>query len=153
MEDMADVLSYAKVRASYGANGNVSGVLDANGNIVTGLDYYTVQGSYGIMKDKDGKTVANYNGKVPLMLNDLPNPTMRWEKSYTFETGLDLGFLNNKYVLNFTYYNRHTQDKFAEITAVFLLSCRITEKYRTRVWSWNSLPISCARKTGNLRLV
>lgn len=116
MEDMADVLSYAKVRASYGANGNVSGVLDANGNIVTGLDYYTVQGSYGIMKDKDGKTVANYNGKVPLMLNDLPNPTMRWEKSYTFETGLDLGFLNNKYVLNFTYYNRHTQDKFAEIT-------------------------------------
>lgn len=50
------------------------------------------------------------------MLNDLPNPTMRWEKSYTFETGLDLGFLNNKYVLNFTYYNRHTQDKFAEIT-------------------------------------
>lgn len=116
MEDMADVLSYAKVRASYGANGNVSGVLDANGNIVTGLDYYTVQGSYGIMKDKNGKTVANYNGKVPLMLNDLPNPTMRWEKSYTFETGLDLGFLNNKYVLNFTYYNRHTQDKFAEIT-------------------------------------
>lgn len=116
MEDMTDVLSYAKVRASYGANGNVSGVLDANGNIVTGLDYYTVQGSYGIMKDKNGKTVANYNGKVPLMLNDLPNPTMRWEKSYTFETGLDLGFLNNKYVLNFTYYNRHTQDKFAEIT-------------------------------------
>ena len=116
MEDMAEVLSYAKVRASYGANGNVSGVLDANGNIVTGLDYYTVQGSYGIMKNKNGKTVANYNGKVPLMLNDLPNPTMRWEKSYTFETGLDMGFLNNKYVLNFTYYNRHTQDKFAEIT-------------------------------------
>lgn len=27
-----------------------------------------------------------------------------------------MGFLNNKYILNFTYYNRHTQDKFAEIT-------------------------------------
>ena len=51
-----------------------------NGNVVTGLDYYTVQGSYGIMKDKDGKIVPNYNGKVPLMINDLPNPTMRWEK-------------------------------------------------------------------------
>lgn len=116
MEDMTDILSYAKVRASYGANGNVSGVLDANGNVVTGLDYYTVQGSYGIMKDSNGKIVPNYNGKVPLALNDLPNPTMRWEKSYTFETGLDMGFLNNKYILNFTYYNRHTQDKFAEIT-------------------------------------
>ncbi len=54
--------------------------------------------------------------KVPLMINDLPNPTMRWEKSYTFETGFDIGFLNNKYILNFTYYNRRTQDKFAEIT-------------------------------------
>lgn len=37
-------------------------------------------------------------------------------KSYTFETGFDIGFLNNKYILNFTYYNRRTQDKFAEIT-------------------------------------
>lgn len=55
MESCSNVLSYAKIRASYGANGNVSGVLDANGNVVTGLDYYTVQGSYGIMKDKDGK--------------------------------------------------------------------------------------------------
>ena len=74
MESCSNVLSYAKIRASYGANGNVSGVLDANGNVVTGLDYYTVQGSYGIMKDKDGKIVPNYNGKVPLMINDLPNP-------------------------------------------------------------------------------
>lgn len=116
MENLTDVLSYAKLRASYGANGNVSGVLDANGNVVTGLDYYTVQGAYGIMKDSKGQTVPNYNGKVPLMLNDLPNPTMRWEKSYTFEAGFDAGFFNNKYILNFTYYNRHTQDKFAEIT-------------------------------------
>ena len=116
MEPYTNILSYAKLRASYGANGNVSGILDANGNVIKGLDYYTVQGSYGIMKNRSKRTVANYNGKVPLMLNDLPNPAMRWEKSYTFETGFDLGFLNNKYILNFTYYNRHTQDKFAEIT-------------------------------------
>lgn len=112
MEPYTNILSYAKLRASYGANGNVSGILDANGNVIKGLDYYTVQGSYGIMKNRSKRTVANYNGKVPLMLNDLPNPAMRWEKSYTFETGFDLGFLNNKYILNFTYYNRHTQEKF-----------------------------------------
>lgn len=62
-------------------------------------------------------------------------------KSYTFETGFDIGFLNNKYILNFTYYNRHTQDKFAEITlpliAEFLLSFLTMEKYKTKVWSWN----------------
>ena len=116
MEPISHILSYAKIRASYGANGNVSGVVDANGNVVTGLDYYTVQGSYGIMQNANGETVPNYNGKVPLMINDLPNPSMQWEKSYTFETGFDVGFLNNKYILNFTYYNRHTQNKFAEIT-------------------------------------
>ena len=69
MESCSNVLSYAKIRASYGANGNVSGVLDANGNVVTGLDYYTVQGSYGIMKDKDGKIVPNYNGKFILCMS------------------------------------------------------------------------------------
>ena len=52
-------------------------------SILRGLkDRYEV--FHGIMKDKDGKIVPNYNGKVPLMINDLPNPTMRWEKSYTF---------------------------------------------------------------------
>lgn len=61
------------------------------------------------------------------------------EKSYTFETGFDIGFLNNKYILNFTYYNRRTQDKFAEITlpshSRFLLSFLTMEKYKTKVWS------------------
>lgn len=116
MENITPILSYAKIRASYGANGNVSGITDANGNIINGLDYYTVQGAYNIVKNKNNVTVPNYNGKVPITLTDLPNPMMRWEKSYTFETGFDLGFLNNKYILNFTYYNRRTKDKFANIS-------------------------------------
>lgn len=59
------------------------------------------------MKDKDGKIVFNYNGKVFLMINDLFNFIMRWEKLYIFEIGFDIGFLNNKYILNFIYYNRY----------------------------------------------
>ncbi len=116
MNPISHIISYAKVRGSYGANGNVSGELDSNGNVVTGLDYYTVQGSYGLFKNSSGTTVSNYNGNVALMINDLPNPSMQWEKSYTFEAGFDVGFLNNKYLFDFTYYRRRTKNKFAEIT-------------------------------------
>ena len=46
-------------------------------------------------------------------MSTLPNPNLRWEKSYTFEAGLDLGFFNNRYTLNMTFYNRRTKDKLA----------------------------------------
>lgn len=39
-----------------------------------------------------------------------------WEKSRTFEIGLDLGFLENRINANLTYYNRLTSDKYANIT-------------------------------------
>lgn len=99
MEDLKDVISFAKLRASYGANGNV----DTNfiGN-------YTVQGSYG----SQGK----YMNNGATLMSELPNPNLTWEKSYTFELGADLSFLANRYNMNVTYYNRRTKDKLAYIT-------------------------------------
>lgn len=99
MKSLSDVVSFAKLRASYGANGN----LDTNyiGN-------YTVQGAYG--------TSTNYNGNSTILMSTLPNPGLRWEKSYTFEVGLDMSFFENRYNLNLAYYNRHTKDKIANIT-------------------------------------
>lgn len=99
MEKFSDVISFAKLRASYGANGN----LDTNY-----IGYYTVQGSYG--------TTTNYDGSGATLMTQLPNPGLRWEKSYTFEVGADVSFLNNKYNLNLTFYNRRTKDKLAYIT-------------------------------------
>ena len=97
-EKYSNVLSFAKLRASYGANGN----LDTNK-----IGNYTVQGAYGAQ--------TNYNGQGSTLMTTLPNPGLRWEKSYTFEAGFDVSFLNNKYSLNATYYNRHTMDKIANI--------------------------------------
>ena len=98
-EKVNNVLSFAKLRASYGANGN----LDTNK-----IGNYTVQGAYGAQ--------TNYNGQGTTLMTTLPVPYLRWEKSYTFEAGFDVSFLNNKYSLNATYYNRHTMDKLADIT-------------------------------------
>jgi TonB-linked SusC/RagA family outer membrane protein len=97
MEKYSDILSFGKLRASYGLNGNVS---DQQ------IGAYTLQGAYGSNK---------YNGQVGYLMTTIPNPYLRWEKSHTFEIGLDLSFLDNKINTNWTYYNRRTADKYASI--------------------------------------
>ncbi|MDL2282408.1 TonB-dependent receptor [Parabacteroides sp. OttesenSCG-928-G06] len=89
-------LSFGKLRSSYGVNGNASGI-----------GAYTLQGSYNS---------AKYNGNVGYLIGNLPNPALRWEKTRTFEVGLDLSFFQNRLNANFTYYNRLTADKYASLS-------------------------------------
>lgn len=96
VQEAAPFLSFGKLRASYGINGNASGI-----------GAYTLQGSYGS---------AKYNGNVGFLIGNLPNPTLRWEKTATFEVGLDLSFLSNRLNANLTYYNRLTSDKYASFS-------------------------------------
>ncbi len=97
MKSFSEIISFAKLRASYGLNGNV------NPNWVGN---YTVHGSYGTNK---------YDGDVGYLLGSLPNPYLKWERSQTFEVGLDVSFLENRINSNITFYNRLTDDKFANI--------------------------------------
>lgn len=90
-----DILSFAKLRASYGLNGNVSG-----------LSPYGVQGSY---------SSSLYNNIVGYSIGGIATPNLRWERSKTFEVGTDLGFLQNRFNAAFSFYNRLTEDKFANI--------------------------------------
>ena len=93
VQDALPVLSFGKLRASYGINGNASGI-----------GPYDLQGNYG---------TAAYNGNVGFLIGALPNPTLRWEKTKTFEIGADLSFFANRLNTNFTFYNRITSDKYA----------------------------------------
>lgn len=97
-DSMRDIVSFAKIRASFGLNGNVSD--DYVGS-------YTVQGQYGANR---------YGGGVGYLLSGIPNPYLTWEKSRTAEVGIDIGLLQNRFNINMTYYNRLTLDKFAGIT-------------------------------------
>ena len=99
MESLSDVISFAKLRASYGGNGNLDTSVIGN---------YTVQGSYG--------TQTNYNGSTSILLTGLPLPALRWETSYTAEAGLDISFFQNRLNINTSFYNRHTMDKLASLT-------------------------------------
>lgn len=88
---ISEYVNTLKPRISYGVNGNVSGVGD-----------YEVQGGYG--------TQTLYNGKLGFLNTGLVNNDLRWEKSTSFEAGLDLGLLKNKVTLVVDYFNRTTSD-------------------------------------------
>lgn len=95
---VADVITTLKPRVSYGTNGNVNSLGD-----------YTVYGTYGAQINKDFK-LPKYNNATPFVNTGLLNTGLRWEKSKTFEVGLDIGLLHNKLSFILDYYNRETQD-------------------------------------------
>lgn len=91
-------LSFGKLRLSYGLSGNASGI-----------GVYELQGAYN---------AVTYNGKKGYRISALPNPALSWEKTRTFDIGLDLSFFDNRLTTNFTYYDRLTRDKYAALTLI-----------------------------------
>lgn len=89
-------LSFGKLRASFGLNGNASGI-----------GPYDLQGSYNSQK---------YNGNTGFLIGNLPNPALKWERTRTFEVGADLSFFSNRLNVNMTYYDRLTKDKYANLS-------------------------------------
>ncbi|MEG2606872.1 MAG: SusC/RagA family TonB-linked outer membrane protein [Mucinivorans sp.] len=92
-------LNFLKLRASYGQNGNVGGI-----------GTYELQGSYSTYTGTNA-----YLGNVGYLLGSLPAPNLRWEKSSTFEIGVDAGFLDGRINFSLAYYNRLTSDLIADI--------------------------------------
>ncbi len=90
------LINFGKLRLSYGVNANASGI-----------GAYTLQGGYGY-----NSYLTNYQG---YLMSSLPNPGLKWERTNTFEVGLDLGLLSNRINLGLTYYNRLTSDKYAPL--------------------------------------
>ena len=96
IQKFAEVVSLIKPRISYGLNGNVNGI----GN-------FDVYGKYG--------SVGAYNGNLGYLNTGVVNSKLRWEKSHTFELGLDLGLFNNRVHMIMDYYNRTTSDLLTDV--------------------------------------
>lgn len=91
-----NVVTYFKLRASYGLAGN-----NAIGN-------YSHIGLLSNTNQTFGPGAGtNFFGIYPTSLS---NQNLSWEKSKEFDLGLDLGFLNDRIVVNFDYYRRVTTD-------------------------------------------
>ena len=63
IKEAIPVMSFGKLRASYGINGNASGI-----------GAYTLQGSYG---SSNSNGSFNYNGNTSYLITELPNPNLR----------------------------------------------------------------------------
>ncbi|MEO6283166.1 MAG: SusC/RagA family TonB-linked outer membrane protein [Dyadobacter sp.] len=94
-------LSFLKVRASYGKNGNI-GIGTNNG-----IGVYELQGAYS--------SQTAYNGTIGFLQTGIANPNLKWEKSNTLEGGVEMGFFNNRITTNIAVYNRVTTDKIASV--------------------------------------
>lgn len=97
MEKHLDTITNLKLRMGYGQNGNVGGI---------GL--YELQGSYS------NSGVGNYNGSYGILIQNLANPGLRWEKTTSFDAAIEIGLFNR---LNLTadYFNKKTSNLIAAV--------------------------------------
>lgn len=89
------IVNTLKLRASYGENGNVSNI-----------GAYQLQGSY---------PSSRYDGVGGFALGNLSFPDLLWERSATYEFGLETR-LFNRLDLTLAYYNRQTKDKISSFS-------------------------------------
>lgn len=86
-------VDFLKLRLTYGVNGNVD---------QSSTTFFTAR--YKTQSNPIRTTYLNYND------DDLPNPQLRWEKTATFNVGLDFRLLRNRINGSIEYYNRHAND-------------------------------------------
>jgi TonB-linked SusC/RagA family outer membrane protein len=90
------VISDLKLRGSFGVNGN--------NNLPNDYASIATIGPFGYVL---GATPIAAIGQAP---NVLANPDLKWEKSQTYDIGLDFGILNNRITGSFDYYNKLNTD-------------------------------------------
>jgi TonB-linked SusC/RagA family outer membrane protein len=92
-----NIFSTGKLRASYGITGN--------DRIPTGISLATFSSDNSTKYTFDG--VSTISG---IAINRLSNADLKWEETKALDLGLDLGFLNNRIILELDYYSKDTKD-------------------------------------------
>lgn len=87
MQKSLPILSFGKLRASYGTTGNDQ-IRDYGF-----LSLYSTYGNY----------LRPYQNSTGMDIGNLANPFLQWEKTRKWQFGVDLGFWNNRILLNTTY--------------------------------------------------
>ncbi|OMP80166.1 hypothetical protein BW716_06125 [[Flexibacter] sp. ATCC 35208] len=95
IKDILPKLSFGKLRGSFGITGS-----DQIGDYQF-LSIYTTP--FGISNP--------YQGISGLLPNGLSNPYLKWEETKKFQGGIDLGFLQDRILINLTYFNNRTSNQ------------------------------------------
>ena len=92
------IMSFGKIRASWGTNGNV--------NVLNNYAYTAGIALNGQFYNY-GPTEAVTYGSMP---NGIANPDLTWEKSEQIDLGADFRFLNDRLALGIDWYKKTTKD-------------------------------------------
>jgi len=111
-EFMADIVqqgtvSFIKLRASWGQNGNIN-VLN-NYKYSTTIDYNGSWYQYGVEDPS-----PSYGSKP----SGLANPNLKWETSEQYNFGIDMRFLRDRLSFSADYFNKQTKDLLVNINPV-----------------------------------
>lgn len=87
-------LSDLKLRGSYGVTGN------AEIPLYQSLTQFSANGNYNF----------NNSRNIGIGPDNIPNPDLRWEKSYQTNVGVDVGLINNRITVSADYYVKKTND-------------------------------------------
>ena len=101
-----DVVSFLKLRGSWGINGNV--------RVLNGYRYSTsisLNGQYYQATPSTGGAEAAY-GSMP---SGLANPNLKWETSEQLDFGLDARFLRDRLTLGVDWYRKYTNDLLLQV--------------------------------------
>ena len=101
-----DALSFLKLRASWGRNGNI--------NVLNGYKYASsiALNSVFYQWNPSAGNGAQALGSQP---TGLANPDLSWETSEQLDLGLDARFLNNRLTFGIDYYNKNTKDLLIQV--------------------------------------
>ena len=104
-----NTFSELKLRASYGLTGN-QGISPYQTLDRFGSERYYVGAQNGFMTGF-GPGLAGANNEQGLtIVGGLGNKSLRWETTTSYDLGLDIGFMNQRFTLTLDYYDKHTKD-------------------------------------------
>lgn len=92
-------MSFLKLRASWGRNGNIS--------VLGGYPYAT---TISVGNNHYQYDVDNAGSIFSSSPNGLPNPNLTWETSEQIDLGIDARFLSDRLTFGFDFYDKRTKD-------------------------------------------
>jgi outer membrane receptor protein involved in Fe transport len=102
---ITNILNYGKIRSSYEQVGNDT-------------DPYQLLSTYsrGTINGNFGSTVFPFGNVAALMAGStIGNSTLKPEKTSSFEIGTELGFFNNRFSVDFSYYKNNSKNQILSI--------------------------------------
>lgn len=103
LENRPNWLSFAKLRLSWGKNGNENiGQFRYTANVSNGNNYV-----FG-----DGSNQVIVNGSKP---SGTPNADLKWEESEQYDVGMDFGFFDSALTLSVDWYKKKTNGMLKEM--------------------------------------